>query len=53
MKILKEVSRKYKGKEYIKYKVNLPNSLLDKAKLKEGDELIAESGRGKIVLKKS
>ena len=53
MKVLKEVSRKYKEKEYIKFKVNLPGSLIFKAGLKVGDELDAEAEKGRIILKKA
>ncbi|MBU2639445.1 MAG: AbrB/MazE/SpoVT family DNA-binding domain-containing protein [Nanoarchaeota archaeon] len=53
MKVLKEVSREYKEKKYIKYKVNLPSSLIKDAGLKVGDELAAEAEEGKIILKKA
>lgn len=39
MKILKEKSRMYKGNAYFKYKVNIPSGALERAKLKEGDEV--------------
>ncbi|MCR4326994.1 MAG: AbrB/MazE/SpoVT family DNA-binding domain-containing protein [Nanoarchaeota archaeon] len=52
MKILKEKSREYKGKDYHKYKVNLPSGLIEEAGFKEGDELEAKAKKGEILLKK-
>jgi len=52
MKILKEKSREYNGKSYFKYKINLPEKILKESDFKEGDELIAESKKGEIKLKK-
>ncbi len=52
MKILKEKSREYNGKSYFKYKINLPKEEIEKANFKEGDELIAESKKGEIKLRK-
>ena len=52
MKILKEKSREYNGKAYFKYKINLPEKILKESDFKEGDELIAESKKGEIKLKK-
>jgi len=52
MKILKERSRVYHGKDYFKYKINLPESELKEADFKEGDELEAKSKKGEIKLKK-
>lgn len=52
MKILKEKSREYKGQSYYKFKVNLPETILMRAKLKGGDELEVEVESGKIILKK-
>jgi bifunctional DNA-binding transcriptional regulator/antitoxin component of YhaV-PrlF toxin-antitoxin module len=52
MKILKEKSREYKGQSYYKYKVNIPEEVLDQAGFKEGDELEAETKKGEIRLKK-
>jgi len=53
MKVLKVKSRNYKGKQYFKFRVNLPEELLKEAQLKEGDELSAESRKGEIRLKKT
>lgn len=52
MKILKEKSRSYKGTDYYKYKVNLPEVKLHAAKLKEGDELEVITGHESITLRK-
>ncbi len=52
MKILKEKSREYKGKSYFKYKVNLPESIINDSGFKEGDELEAEAKKGEVKLRK-
>ena len=52
MKILKEKSREYNGKLYYKYKVNIPEEVIKKAKLKEGDELKTEVKEKKVILSK-
>lgn len=52
MKILKEKSRVYKGRPYYKYKVNIPEILLVRSKLKDGDELDVVVGHETITLKK-
>ena len=52
MKILRETSRTYKGKKYFKYKVNLPEELLERASMKIGDELQAEVKNYRIILSK-
>jgi len=52
MKILKEKSRVYKGQAYYKFKINIPEVLLDSVGFKEGDELEASSEDGKLILKK-
>ena len=53
MKILKEKSREYKGKQYFKFKVNIPEVILCRAKLKAGDELEVSTENDKIILKKN
>ncbi|MBU3913656.1 MAG: methyltransferase domain-containing protein [Nanoarchaeota archaeon] len=50
MKILKEKSREYKGNSYFKYKVNIPEGALNRANLKEGDELLVTSKPGELLL---
>ena len=53
MKILKVKSREYKGKQYYKYRVNIPEGKLKEAGLKEGDELEVEVvGKGELRLKR-
>lgn len=52
MKILKEKSREYHGQEYYKFKINIPEIILKKAKLKDGDELEVETEHEKLILKK-
>lgn len=52
MKILKVKSRNYKGKQYYKYRINIPEENLKKAGFKEGDELEEESKKGEIKLRK-
>jgi len=52
MKILKEKSRTYKGHEYYKYKINIPENILIQSKLKEGDELDVDIESEKLILRK-
>ncbi len=55
MKVMKVKSRNYKGKQYYKYRINLPEKEIKKARVKEGDELYvrsSESKQGRIVLEK-
>ena len=52
MNILKEKSREYNGKAYYKYKINLPEEVLNNAGFKVGDELSAEVKKGEIKLRK-
>jgi bifunctional DNA-binding transcriptional regulator/antitoxin component of YhaV-PrlF toxin-antitoxin module len=52
MKILKEKSREYNGKAYYKYKINIPEEILKKSGLKEGDELQAEAKKGEIRVRR-
>ncbi|MBS3091462.1 AbrB/MazE/SpoVT family DNA-binding domain-containing protein [Candidatus Pacearchaeota archaeon] len=53
MKILKEKSREYKGTNYYKYKVNIPELVLAKSGLKAGDELEVKARKDELVLRKS
>ena len=39
--LLKVKSRNYNGKQYYKYRINLPEDLLKEAGFREGDELEA------------
>lgn len=52
MKILKEKSREYKGQVYYKFKINIPEMVLDNVGFKAGDDLEAISENGKLILKK-
>lgn len=52
MKLLRVKSRNYKGKQYYKYRVNIPEEDLEKAGFKVGDELVTEIKKGKIKLKR-
>jgi hypothetical protein len=52
MKVMKEKSRTYNGKDYYKYKVNLPEKNLKDAKIECGDDLEVKSEKGKLILKK-
>jgi len=52
MKVLKVKSRNYKGKQYYKHRINIPDEVLERSGLKEGDELEAKSTKGKIELRK-
>jgi len=52
MKILKVKSRKYKGTQYYKHRINIPEEKLKEAELKEGDEVEITSKKGELKLKK-
>ena len=52
MKLLKVKSREYKGKQYHKYRVNIPENLIKQSGFKEGDELEAEAKKGEIKLRR-
>jgi hypothetical protein len=52
MRIIKEKSRTYKGKNYYKYKINIPEKILRQTVLKEGEELYASAEKDAITLKK-
>ena len=51
MKLQKRLSRIYKEKKYYKYLIVIPEKNIKMANLKEGDEFIIESKKGKIILK--
>lgn len=53
MKVLKVKSRNYKGKQYYKYRVNIPEEIINEAQIKEGDELDATTKKGEIKLTKT
>ena len=52
MKLQKQLSKKYGDKKYYRYTVVIPNELVEKAELKEGDELDADVSKHHISLKK-
>ena len=52
MKILREKSREYKGKLYYKYKINIPEKVLEDAGFVDGDILKADSKKGEIKISK-
>lgn len=52
MKLQKRFLRKYNGKDYYKFMVNIPPELVKEAEFKEGDELIAVCNKGEIRLRR-
>ena len=52
MKIQKQLSKKRGEKVYYKYVIVIPNDIVEKSELKEGDELEAESKKGEIRLRR-
>jgi hypothetical protein len=52
MKVIKEKSREYNGKEYYKYKVNIPERILKEANISESDQLEAKAEKNKIEIVK-
>ena len=52
MKVLKVKSRKYNGKQYYKYRVNIPEDKLKEAEFEVGDDLEASTKKGEIKLNK-
>jgi bifunctional DNA-binding transcriptional regulator/antitoxin component of YhaV-PrlF toxin-antitoxin module len=50
MKLQKHPTKK--GTDYFKWEVIIPDEIVQKAELKEGDELEAEAKKGEIRLKK-
>lgn len=50
MKIEKTKSRKYKDKQYYKYRIIIPEEIIKDSGFKEGDELQAEVKKGEIKL---
>lgn len=53
MKIERVKSRKYKNKQYYKFRVVIPQEIIKKSELKEGDDLKIESKKGEIRLRKT
>lgn len=52
MKLQKRFLREVNKKKYYKFMINIPPELVEKAKLKEGDELKAVVKKGEIILKR-
>jgi len=53
MKLQKHISRKAKGgNNYFKYELILPKEAVELSGFQEGDELMAESRKGEIKLKR-
>lgn len=52
MQIQKQLSKKRGDKVYYRYTINVPEELIKKAELKEGDELEGEASKHHISLKK-
>jgi len=53
MKIQKQLSKKVGDKIYYKYVIVLPEDLVKNSELKETDELVGESSRHTLTIKKS
>lgn len=51
MKLQKQLSRKFEGKEYPKYVVTIPPKQIEEVGWKEGTELEAIVKNGEIVLR--
>jgi bifunctional DNA-binding transcriptional regulator/antitoxin component of YhaV-PrlF toxin-antitoxin module len=52
MQVLKVKSKKYKGKIYYKYRINIPEKILKSAGIRDGDELKAKTRLHEIILRK-
>lgn len=52
MKILKVKSRTYNGKNYYKYRINIPEKVMKEANLTEEDELELKTKDKEIKIKK-
>src|SRR3989344_8021281 len=50
MKILREKSREYKGNSYFRFRINIPEGAVQRAQLKEGDDVEVTSEVGEILL---
>jgi bifunctional DNA-binding transcriptional regulator/antitoxin component of YhaV-PrlF toxin-antitoxin module len=53
MQLQKQLSQKRGSKIYYKYVLVIPNELIEKSELKEGDELEGEASKHQLTLKKS
>lgn len=52
MKVQREKSREYNGKEYYRYRINIPEEIIKEAGINEGDELEATAKKGEVRLVK-
>lgn len=52
MKVQRQFVNKRGDKSYHKYVVVIPPKVIEKAKLKEGDELVAKVKKGEIKLRR-
>lgn len=52
MKLQKRFLREVNKKKYYKFMINIPPEIVEKAKLKEGDELGVSVKKGEVRLKK-
>ena len=52
MRLLSQISREYKGKEYKKFWIVIPNKIIEKLGWKSGTELNADLKNGKLVINK-
>lgn len=52
MRLQKQLSKRTKEKDYHRFVIVIPNEIIEKAELKEGDSLTAEAKQGEINLKK-
>ena len=52
MRLLSQISREYKGKNYKKFWIVVPNKLIEKLGWKKGQELEAEVKNEKLIIKK-
>ena len=52
MRLLSQISRKYKGKFYKKFWIIIPRKILEKIGWKTGQELKAEIKNNKLIISK-
>ena len=52
MRLLSQKSREYKGKEYTKFWIVIPNKLIQKLGWKTGQDLEAEVKDNKLIIEK-
>jgi len=52
MRLLSQISREYKGKEYKKFWIVIPQKLIEKLGWKTGQDLDGEIKKGKLLIEK-